>query len=196
MTTTDPTFVAVFNRTLAADVSVTSAAEFKQFWGNVKSLNDGVVELDETAFQQLIAMLAFGGIPETVEASLDKLMGLEAAAAEAEGVKRQRKARKGVADTEFVVPDTFRGYKKIIKDALVAGVELLDGTGHPKSKTTVVGELKDLKPDAKPAIEKLLGCADTFLKILAKCDGPVDKAQVEAIRVMLKDGIDNWIASI
>jgi hypothetical protein len=191
----DPHAVAVFNRTLAADVTVTSADDFRNFWSNVTSLNKGVAELDETAFSQLIAKLAFGGIPETVEDALNKLMDLEAAASEAEGIKRVRKARAGVADTEYVVPNTFRGYKKILRDALVNGVELLSGQGYPLTKAQVLDALKALKSSDKPAIEKLLGCADTFLKILAKCDGPVDKAQVEAIKAMLDTGVDNWLAT-
>ena len=189
--------VAVFNRTLAADVSVVSKEDFKTFWTNVAALNKGIGDLDEDAFKKLIARLAFGNIPDTVPLALDKLMELEAAAAEAEAVPRQRKARSGVADTPFVVPDLFRAYKRIIKTALTLSVELLDAHGYPLGKREVLAKIDEVKDEAKSdklAIDKLTQCSVTFLAILAKCDQPVDKAAVEAIRESLTRAMDEFIA--
>lgn len=194
MTSKATTPVAVFNRTLAEDVVVPDDAAFEQFWSNKNALDKGVGELDDTAFENGIAVMAYGGIPATVELALEKLSNLEAAAAKAEGVLRQRKAREGVADTPFVVPATFRGYKKIYKDALTQSVELLSSDGHPLRKRDVVEALHKLKDEAateKLAVDKLAGCTDTWIKILAKCDIPVDKDAIEVFRKMIDDAVTN-----
>jgi len=187
--------VSVFNRTLAPDVAVVSKEDFKSFWGNVAALNKGIGDLDEDAFKKLTARMAFGGIPELVNDALDKLRELEAAASEAEAVPRQRKARKGVADTAYVVPDLFRAYKRIIKKALENSIELLDAQGYPLGKREVLAKIDSIEKEEKLAIEKLMQCSVTFLAILAKCDGPVDKASVAAIREQVVNGLDTWLAS-
>lgn len=191
----EKTTINVHCRELAADVTVATKDEFISFWKNKNAITEGAVELDDDAFRKLVARMAFGGIPETVEDSLDKLMELEAAAAEAEGVERKRKARAGVADTPFVVPTDFRAYKRIIKGALVAGVELLTVDGYPKGKREVLRELELANAsEPKTAIQKLGPAANTLVAILAKCESG-DRAGVEAIKLMVEGAFSDWLTS-
>lgn len=125
---------------------------------------------------------------------LSRISDLEVAASEhgmsREGPqRRQRKARKGVAQSDFVVPTTFRVYKKLLKDAVKFDIELLNEQGLPRAKNDVANDIKEaakLAKGEKSPEEKLAIATQTWLSIAANV---TDNAKLEAAYVLIRDAV-------
>jgi len=176
---------------------VPNAAEFEKSFRAVVQLETGVEDLKEGLWGNIVARISKEGLSNDPSVMLSRLSEFEAVAQTVGGpegpVERKRAARKGVADTGYTTPDTFKTYKSIIKRAIVADVELLDDDGVPRAVNQVLADLEDAKAE-KPAIEKLTGATNTWLAILAKCDSATDKAAVEALFKQITDGTAAFLA--
>lgn len=158
---------------------VPNAAEFEKSFRACQTLESGVVELKEGLWANVVARIAKESLSGDAATLLNRLAEYEAIAQVVGGpegpTERKRAPRKGVADTGYVTPDTFKTYKSIIKRAITADVELLDNDGVPRSVNEVLADLDAAKPD-KTAIEKLTQATATWLAIFDKCDFPADHA--------------------
>lgn len=152
---------------------VPDPATFGKTWGNYSKLGKGVSDLGDALWTQIVSQIALGGINDSdPDGMIARLDPFEVAASEAEGIPRERAARKGVAATEYVVPGTFRAYKSHLKGAFKYGVELLNADGHPRSVKDVTDDLKERKSvvSEKSEEEKLSAVTETWLALYGKCD--------------------------
>lgn len=163
---------------------VPNAAEFEKSFRACVTLENGVDELKEGLWANVVARVAKETLSNDPAEMLNRLSEFEAIAQVVGGpdgpVERKRKPRAGVADTGYTTPDTFKTYKSIIKRAIVADVELLDNEGVPRSVSEVLSDLDSAKVE-KSGIEKLTQATATWLAIFDKCDFPADQAAVEEL---------------
>lgn len=169
---------------------VPNAAEFEKSFRACVTLESGVEELKEGLWANIVARIAKEGITADPQEMLNRLSEFEAIAQVVGGpegpVERKRAPRKGVADTGYTTPDTFKTYKSIIKRAVVADVELLDEVGVPRPVNQVLNDLDSAKPE-KTGIEKLTQATATWLAIFDKCDFPADAAAVAELVKQIVD---------
>lgn len=177
---------------------VPNAVEFEKQFRACVQLEQGVEDLKGDLWGGIVSRIAKDGIVNDPAEMLARLAEFEAIAQTIGGpegpVERKRAARKGVASTGYVTPDTFKTYKSVVKRAVLSDVELLDADGIPRSVGDVLADLEAVKPE-KSAIDKLVGATDTWIKILAHCDTTADKARVAELVKIITDAAAAFDAS-
>lgn len=180
----------MLNVTLNPAYVVPNAAEFEKSFKACVQLEAGTEELKDGLWSDIVARICVDGVQSDVGIMLGRLTEFEAIAQTVGGpdgpVERKRAPRKGVADTGFVTPDTFKTYKSIIKRALTADVELLDEEGVPRTSGAILKDLEDTKVE-KPASEKLTNATNTWLAIADKLTMPDDAEVLKSLAQMIAD---------
>jgi hypothetical protein len=131
-----------------------------------KSLGDAASDKN---WKQLVARLAWAGLPLDADTAEAKLEPLEIRIRAEMAIPSERPGGKRSKGTGFKLHPTFKSYLSTVRSAYDAGVELLDGDGFPRSRDEVINGVKESKTAKNPE-EKVLGCFDTFTKVYDKCD--------------------------
>jgi hypothetical protein len=171
---------SVVNTVLSESFTLEPPAKVMEYLKSSDSSADVAEILNEKAWEQVVATLAFGGLPGTPEECFNKLESLEVDVRNYFALKSDRPGGARSKGTGFKLHPTFKSYKSTIKGAIEQGVELLNAAGVPRSRTDVTNDIKDAKHVEKAPSEKLTGATATWLALYDQCD-PNDPAVIALV---------------
>jgi hypothetical protein len=162
--------MGLHNTTLNEEFVLEDNAKFIAYLSTADNEANVIDILNQKAWGQLVARIAFGGIPEQLPDALAKLEALEVDVRNHYALPSARPGGARSKGTGFKLHPTYKSYVSTIKGAIDNSVELLDAVGMPRSRGDVSDDIKAAKHVEKTPEEKLTQATATWLTIYADCN--------------------------
>lgn len=142
--------------------------------------------LDGQAWAQMVARVAFGGLPSSEEEALNKLEKLEIKVRTDMAIPSKRPGGTRSKGTGFILHPKFKSYKSTLKGAYETEVEILDANGIPRSRDAISDDIKAARAGSKTPEEKFANACQTLLN-LYRAASKKDTLVIGSIETVLKE---------